>query len=536
MSLHARSLAKISVFSLATLALAGCSPAAEPNLEGPIIIGQTTLPRAIDPVSTYSSSDFEIMYQIYPTVLNTNPSEAELRGDIASSFEFISPREYQVTIKDGLKFANGNTLDASDVVFSMNRLLETSEEGGPQALLGSVVGARQIDSLTLIYDLAVDYDQTFPYILSSVPGLVLDEEVFPQQGALSIDEIVETQPFAGPYVIDTWQADELLSLKPNPEYQGLWGTPKNSGVIIRYFNDSKNMLLSAERGEIDIAVLFRSTSAVNAQAIAERGSYQLVSGQGAEPGFLSFNLATQPYGFKSDQPDSKKARAIRQGVATVLDRAELSEAAYSGTYRPAFSTVPSEMTGSFPAFQNLYENLTVDDVRASFQELGVEIPVSLSFTFTPERYGEDGGKLPFLIKDQLERTGLFSIDLEPLDWSTLREVRKTDDYQMVLLFWGPDFGEADNYLTPLYSKDGWLFNHYENPRLSELLLAQLSEENVKSRLKQLAAIQQIAAEDAPLIPLLEGGRSALVKDGISGVSETFDSSFKFRYANIARTQ
>ena len=502
----------------------------------PIKIGQTTLPRAIDPVLTYSSSDFEIMYQIYPTVLNTLPSDPQIRGDIASDFEFISPREYRITLKENLRFANGNLLTASDVVFSMNRLLATEEEGGPQALLGNVLGARQVDDLTVIYDLSVDYDQSFPYILSSVPGLVLDEEVFPFRGSLSIEQIVEAQPFAGPYVVEAWQVDEFLSLKPNVQYQGLWGAPKNSGVVISYFNDSKNLLLSAERGEIDLAVLFRSTSTMNAKSISDRGGHSIVSGNGAEPGFLSFNLSTQPYGLGTEEKDLKKALAVRQAVAAILDREELSQLGYSGTYKPAYSTIPSEIIGSSPAFQALYGGITPEEIKSSFADLGIEVPVKIRLTFTPERYGEDGGKLPFFIKDQLDRTGLFAITLEPLEWSTLREVRKSDDYQLVLLFWGPDFGEADNYLTPLFSQDGWLFNHYKNAEVEALLLRQLSEDNPQTRLSQLAKIQDLVARDAAVIPLLEGGRSALVKNGISGVSETFDSSFKFRYANIARTK
>ena len=42
-------------------------------------------------------------------------------------------------------------------------------------------------------------------------------------------------------------------------------------------------------------------------------------------------------------------------------------------------------------------------------------------------------------------------------------------------------------------------------------------------------LQDIAAEDVPIIPLWEGKQVAAVRDGVEGVDKTFDPAFQFRF-------
>jgi peptide/nickel transport system substrate-binding protein len=65
--------------------------------------------------------------------------------------------------------------------------------------------------------------------------------------------------------------------------------------------------------------------------------------------------------------------------------------------------------------------------------------------------------------------------------------------------------------------------------MDELLTEEKASEVPAVREKTFAGIQQIAAEDAPLIPLWQADQVAAVRDGVEGVAETFDPSFVFRY-------
>ena len=48
-----------------------------------------------------------------------------------------------------------------------------------------------------------------------------------------------------------------------------------------------------------------------------------------------FNFNTQPYGAKTPEADPAKALAVRQAVADLIDRQEIADQVYKGTYTPA---------------------------------------------------------------------------------------------------------------------------------------------------------------------------------------------------------
>jgi peptide/nickel transport system substrate-binding protein len=139
------------------------------------------------------------------------------------------------------------------------------------------------------------------------------------------------------------------------------------------------------------------------------------------------------------------------------------------------------------------------------------------------------------LKDQLEQSGLFAVSLNAMEWSAFREARTNFQLEAWHLGWGPDFGEADNYLTPILKSDiAWLKSGYVNPELDQLLVSQRSETDPAKREALLKQIQEIVVKDLAAIPLIQAGRFALVNPEIKGFAETLDASFKFRYSNLSR--
>ena len=67
---------------------------------------------------------------MFPFLLNTDYGSPDVEPDIAESAEFTAPTEYTVTLKAGLKFANGNDLTSSDVKFSFDRQIAIADPNG----------------------------------------------------------------------------------------------------------------------------------------------------------------------------------------------------------------------------------------------------------------------------------------------------------------------------------------------------------------------------------------------------------------------
>src|SRR5690606_5230040 len=157
-----------------------------------------------------------------------------------------SPTEYTVTLPAGLKWANGNDLTSADVKFSFDRNLAIADPNGASSLLYNLESVETPDDTTVIFHLKSANDQVFPYILTSFPGAIVDDEVFAADAITPDQDIVAADAFGGPYRITSWDFNKTVEFEPNENYQGLLDPAENSGVILSYFADSSNLKLAVQ--------------------------------------------------------------------------------------------------------------------------------------------------------------------------------------------------------------------------------------------------------------------------------------------------
>ena len=85
-----------------------------------------------------------------------------------------------------------------------------------------------------------------------------------------------------------------------------------------------------------------------------------------------------------------------------------------------------------------------------------------------------------------------------------------------------------------YSKSSYLNDHYSNPKIESLLADERATTDQDQRVKDFEKIQRIGAEDVPLIPIWEAQQLAVARDGVSGVEQTLDVAYIFRYWLITK--
>ncbi|NMM31308.1 MAG: peptide ABC transporter substrate-binding protein, partial [Cellulomonas sp.] len=92
-----------------------------------------------------------------------------------------------------------------------------------------------------------------------------------------------------------------------------------------------------------------------------------------------------------------------------------------------------------------------------------------------------------------------------------------------------------NYLTPFFDKGNFLGNHFESDEISTLLASERTDKDTTSRMATIAKVQQLMAEKyLSTVPLLQGSQVAVARDGVSGVKDTLNASFQFRYAVLTK--
>jgi len=531
----------VGALGVASLVLAGCATGGGDNgggggdaKGGDIIVGTTDKVTTLDPAGSYDNGSLAVQTQVFPYLVNTDYNSTEVVPDLAESAEFTSPTEYTVTLPKGLKWANGNDLTSSDVKFSFDRNLKIADPNGASSLLYNLDSVETPDDTTVVFHLKTENDQVFPFILTSFPGAIVDDEVFSADALTSDDDIVKANAFGGPYVISSYDFNKTVEFTPNESYKGLIEAPVNSSVVLSYFAESSNLKLAVQQGDVDVA--YRSLSATDVEDLKGNDKVQVIDGPGGEIRYIVFNFNTQPYGATTADADPAKALAVRQAVADLVDRDAISEQVYKGTYTPLYSYVPEGFAGATDALKGLYGDGNgapdADKAKATLEAAGVTTPVKLSLQYSPDHYGPSSGDEYALVKSQLEESGLFEVDLKSTEWVQYSKDRTADVYPAYQLGWFPDYSDADNYLTPFFLKENFLGNHYDNAEVNDLILKQAVEPDAATRTADIEKIQELVAGDLSTVPLLQGAQVAVAGTDVKGV--TLDASFKLRFASITK--
>lgn len=536
-ALHgAIALAGISAFALtACTGPSGGGSSSAPAAAGPIAYGTTDKVTSLDPAGSYDNGSFMVMNQVYSFLLNSKPGGAEPVPDLAESSSFTAPSEYTVKLKSGLKWANGHTLDSKDVKFSFDRQVAINDPAGPASLLTNIDSVSAPDATTVVFKLKNANDQTFSQILSSPAAPIVDDEVFPADKILSDDEIIKANAFYGQYTIDSYKKNELVSFKAFADYKGVLGKPANDAATIKYYASPTNLKLEIQQGAIDVA--FRSLSATDIDDLRKDSKVKVLTGPGGEIRYITFNFDTMPFGIKATGADPAKALAVRQAVANLVDRQAIADQVYKGTYLPLYSNVPSGFLGANESFKDAYGDAgkpSLDKAKKVLTDAGITDKVALNLQYNPDHYGGSSGDEYAMIKEQLEKSGLFTVNLQSTEWVTYSKASRADEYPLFQFGWFPDFSDADNYLTPFFPDGGFLKNHYNNPTVNDLIAKQLTEADKTKREADIKDVQNALAKDISTLPLLQGAQVAVVGSGVNGVDKTLDPSFKFRLGTVSK--
>ncbi|MDT4893507.1 MAG: peptide/nickel transport system substrate-binding protein [Pseudonocardiales bacterium] len=498
-----------------------------------LTIGTTDQTVAVDPAGSYDFGSLLLETNVYQFLMNVPAGKTTPEPDAAEKCDFSTPTQYTCTIKDGQKFSNGDPLTAADVAFSYNRINTINDPNGPASLISNMASVKASDPKTVVFTLKHADDQTWPFVLGTSAGPIVDSKVFPADKLLSDEKAIGS----GPYMLGTYQKNSLVQLKANPNYTGP-NKPKTPNITLKYYTEATNEKLDIQSGVIDIA--WRSLAPTDIDNLSKDSKVKVLTGAGGALRYVVFNLKTMP-----GNTDAQKL-AIRQAIAYSVDRSDLSTNIYKGTYEPAYSMVPQGINGATEPFKDKF-GTAPDKAKAqsALQAAGVTTPVNLNIDYTTDHYGPTSADEWNQIKRQLETTGLFKVNLKGTAWTTYNKERVKDTYSVYQLGWFPDFVDADNYLLNFMAENNFVHAHYCDPGAANRpcdkdgVLPLLTTEETKTgsaRTDALSQIQQkLATGELPYIPLLSGKQVAVTGTKVSGMQETLDATYQFRMWMVSKS-
>ncbi len=331
----------------------------------------------------------------------------------AESVETPDENTWVFTIRDGVTFSNGKTVDAKAVKACFERTYEKNERA---------------DSTLKIKSMEAD-GMKFTIVTPEPNPTLLNDLCDPLLGIYDATEEPDEElgvSCTGPYVATSFTAMTDVKMRANENYWG--GAPKADTVELKIIDDQDALDMALANGEID---LIAQETANGASKFTDTSKYTTDTVTTTRANFLSFNLKTE----------GLDDLAVRQAINYCIDREGYADVVYQGFATPCYGIYPDNL--AFGGTDGL--NLTVDSydadkakeilADAGYQDTdgdGIldKDGVNLSFKVLTYSYNDNCIQLADMLQAELSQIGI-ELSIETQD--VLDDPLASGDFDLAIL-------------------------------------------------------------------------------------------------------
>ena len=228
--------------------------------EKTLVVGHAEITEAYDPAHAFNPTSGMVNRVAYDTLVTFPDGDASsIEPLLASSWDISEDGlTYTFTLRDDVSFANGDPVEAEDVVFSFNRLKNVKAQ--PSFLTDPIAGMEAVDAKTV----SITVSEPRPSFLSELANTafsVANAEVVMANGGTdaadaaetdgALEYLDQTSAGSGAYILESWTPQEETVLVRNENY---WGEqPYFDRIIIVNIPEAATQKVALESGDIDLA-------------------------------------------------------------------------------------------------------------------------------------------------------------------------------------------------------------------------------------------------------------------------------------------
>jgi peptide/nickel transport system substrate-binding protein len=468
---------------------------------GTIRVGQIVPAGAIDPVKIADGGGITVLSQCAENLVLSG-SDLTAQPVLAESW---SPNKdgtvWTFKLRKGVKFHNGKTMTADDVVATFDRLANPDNGSNALSVFSGMLskgGTRKVDDHTVEFHLEVA-NGNFPYAVSTDNyNAVIVPTEYPENFETAM---VGT----GPYKLEKYTPKAGASFVRNDDY---WGPkPIADRIELTFFDDYQPQILAMQGGQIDI---IEQIPVLQGVALLNDPNVDIIS---------TPSSAHQQVHMRTDM-DPFKDKRVRRAIALCLDRPRIVAGlmkgkAQVGNDSPFMAAYPSTDPTVLQREKNIAEAKQL--MEAAGMGNGFEV------TLTTEKYleipdyavliqnavKEIGGKIDLNILDQ----GTYYGDAVPGKSPWLDSTMGITDYG--------HRGVPNVFLqAPLTSTGTWNSAHFNNAEYDSLVKSYIAALDLESQRATAGKIQRLLLDETPLIFSYFYDFLTATKKGATGVQPT----------------
>ena len=439
-------------------------PSAEPVSGGELTVGiAQDLDDTLDPHKMVSAGTREVLFNVYEGLVKPD-TEGNLVSAVASEYAVSDTGDtFTFTLRDGIKFHNGNPVTVQDVVYSLTRAA------------GLETGTPLIDGFDAVESVTAEDDKTVTVKLKepNIEFLALLTAAIIPDGNDPTTEAIGTGPFK--FVSRSPQENIILE-----KFDGYWGTPAYvDTVTYKIIDNAETLVMSLKSGAVDL-VAHLTSAQVN----------ELGEGFTIKEGTM--NLVQAVYLNNAVEPLNNIK--VRQALSYAIDRQMIMDYLADGRG----SAVGSSMYPSFAKYfcPELVDYYSCDTEKAKqlLSEAGYPDGFELSIT-VPSNY-QPHVDTAEIVAEQLKAIGV-TVSIDPVDWGTwLSKVYQGRDYQSTIIGVDASMMTARAMLERFSSDSASNFTNFSDAEYDRVYKEALACTDDSQQVELYVQLQTILTQDA----------------------------------------
>lgn len=495
----------------------------------------------LDTTQTMDKNTFTIVQHLFEGLYRFDDDSTPIPG-LAEKVDISEDGlTYQFTLKEGIKWSNGEPITAQDFLYSWKKLVTPATIGPNAYLLDNVknskairTGEKSVEEIGLSApsdkEFKVELEQAQPSFLSvvSIGWLAPQNQAYVEKQGQEYAQDSEHLIYSGPFVLTDWDAaSDTWTLKKNQAYYDA-AEVKLEEINVNTVKEDNTGINLYQSGELDLV-------RINGQYVQEYSD---------DPGYVTHSDVANYYLDFNKKAGTAPANVhFRKAVAQAIDKDALTKNILNDGSKPLNGLIPRDLyknPETSEDFRKYSGDHLVYDVKKAQAEwklaqadLGEKIKLSLLVTDD-----ENGKKISEYVQSQLQENlkGL-EITIAAQPRNNLLQARKDKNYELSLSGWIAGSSDLDSYFNLYVGDSAYNYGSYKNQEYDQLVVdAKTIDANTPNKqfkdYKQAETI--LLDQEAAQVPIYQSASNYLINPKIKAISyHLYGDYFNFRTAYLA---
>ncbi len=485
----------------------------------------TTDPQELDPAHAYDTASGAVIMNAYETLVwyereRTDKLKPMLATEVPTQANGgISPDglTYTFNIRQNVKFHDGSTLTADDVVFSIKRLVVMNLADGPAWMYTEILnesGIQKIDQYTIMaYNAAAILSQN--WVASRGCGAPIE--------GVPCENIERDAMGTGPYKFVKWVPDQYVLMEYHPDYWGGWSIAERKAqgypdgfiktVYMKKNNDKDSRILELLAGDADFAYV----PIADRDKIDGKDGIRIMEGQPTfSMGFIGFNHDIQNWDQTAPSSDFFADINVRKAFCYAFPYQQfITDELDDHALKPK-GPVPAGMLG-YNEYGPEYD-FDLEQAEYYFKEADVwDTGFTLTVYYNSGNTARENGLL--MLENNIESLNAkFDLVVQGLEWPDYLDKFIQSEMPLFFLGWAPDYADPHDYVQPFLHSSGHFpyYLSYQNDELDQLIMDAARETDDATRILLYADIIDLEHEEAIYIWTHQGITFHVERDWVDG--------------------